>query len=107
MNKPSTFLINRPPPARRPAAADEGGHLLPRYRGKDDDVRGNGAGSPVTQEELTILRSMAEGLPLESIAQRMGLSSRTVRRRLRGLCDRLGVTHPIQAIVWAARHGLL
>lgn len=62
---------------------------------------------PITGEEVTILRLMANGLPLNSVARHTGLSSRTIRRRLRGLCDRLGVTYPIQAIVWAARRGLV
>jgi len=71
----------------------------------DDDV---GATDPaVTIEELTILTLMANGLTLDSGAIRMSMSPRTLSRRLRCVCDRLGVTYPIQAIVWAARQGLL
>ena len=50
---------------------------------------------------------MANGLTLDSVALRVSLSPRTLSRRLRCVCDRLGVAHPIQAIVWAARRGLL
>ncbi|MEU6207466.1 LuxR C-terminal-related transcriptional regulator [Micromonospora musae] len=57
--------------------------------------------------DLRLLRLPASGLPLETVARRMGLSERTVRRRVRAVCDRLGVTAPIQAVVWAARRGLL
>ncbi|MEV6367920.1 response regulator transcription factor [Micromonospora sp. WP24] len=58
-------------------------------------------------EDLRLLRLLATGLPLETVARRMGLSERTVRRRIRAVCDRLGVAAPIQAVVWAARRGLL
>jgi DNA-binding NarL/FixJ family response regulator len=68
---------------------------------------GTAKDSLLTEEELAILRLAAEGLPLYSVARHVGMSPRTVRRRLRSLCDRLGVTHPIQAIVWAARRSLI
>lgn len=61
----------------------------------------------VTVEELAILALLASGLVLDAVAARVAMSPRTVSRRLRGLCDRLGVAHPIQAIVWAARRGLI
>ncbi|MEV5695155.1 helix-turn-helix domain-containing protein [Micromonospora globbae] len=65
-------------------------------------------GRPVLDEEdLRPLRLLAAGLPVETVARRLGLSERTVRRRVRAVCDRLGVTAPIQAVVWAARRGLL
>ena len=58
-------------------------------------------------EELQLLRLVAEGLPSEAIARRMSLSERTVRRRLRALCDRLKMDAPVQVVVWAVRHGVL
>ena len=61
----------------------------------------------LTGEDLAVLRLVAEGLPLESVARRVKMSPRTVRRRLRNICDRLGVAHPIQAVVWAARRALI
>lgn len=61
----------------------------------------------LNQEDLRLLRLLAEGLPMESVARRLDLSDRTVRRRTRAICDRLGVGAPIQAIVWAAQRGLL
>lgn len=59
------------------------------------------------EEDLRLLRLLATGLPLETVARRMGLSERTVRRRARAVCDRLDVAAPIQAVVWAVRRGLL
>ncbi|MFI5610203.1 LuxR C-terminal-related transcriptional regulator [Amycolatopsis sp. FDAARGOS 1241] len=61
----------------------------------------------LAREELDLLALFAEGLPLDLIARRLELSDRTVRRRLRSICDRLGFATPIQAVVWAARRGLL
>ncbi|MFG1643212.1 LuxR C-terminal-related transcriptional regulator [Amycolatopsis sp. NPDC049252] len=61
----------------------------------------------LVDEELNLLALLAEGLPVETIARRLDLSDRTVRRRLRSICDRLGCTTPIQAVVLAARRGLV
>ena len=61
----------------------------------------------MSRGDLELLRLLATGLSLESIARRLDLSERTVRRRTRALCDRLRLGTPIEAIVWAARRGLL
>lgn len=61
----------------------------------------------VTDEELELLILLADGLPVEAIARRLALSDRTVRRRSRAMCDRLGARAPIQVVAWAARQGLL
>ena len=50
---------------------------------------------------------LAGGLPLDTVARRMGTSERTVRRRVKGICDRLGFGSSIQAVAWAARRGLV
>ncbi|PZF86655.1 LuxR C-terminal-related transcriptional regulator [Jiangella anatolica] len=61
----------------------------------------------LTDDDVTILRLLAQGLPLQLVARRAGMSSRTVRRRIRAVCDRLGVGTSIEAVVWAAKRGLL
>jgi DNA-binding NarL/FixJ family response regulator len=66
-----------------------------------------GSAPLVSAEELAILRYVAEGLPIDSVAHRVGTSPRTVRRRMRNLCDRIGATCAIQAVVWAAHRGLV
>lgn len=61
----------------------------------------------LNRDELTLLKLLAQGLPLDVVARRMRTSDRTVRRRSKGICDRLGVDAPIEAVVWAAKRGLL
>jgi DNA-binding NarL/FixJ family response regulator len=72
-------------------------------------------GGPATQrlatelshQDVELLRLLAGGLPLDAVARRMGKSERTVRRRVRGICDQLGLRTSIQAVAWAARRGLV
>jgi DNA-binding NarL/FixJ family response regulator len=64
-------------------------------------------GIALDEQELEILRLLADGLVLDTIARRMSLSERTLRRRIRSLCDRFGVDAPVQVVVIAARNGLL
>ena len=59
------------------------------------------------EEELEIVRLLADGLVLDAIARRLALSERTVRRRIRALCDRFGVDAPVQVVVLAARSGVV
>lgn len=58
-------------------------------------------------EERAIVALFANGLVLDAIARRLSLSERTVRRRIRALCDRVGVDTPVQVIVLAARQGVV
>jgi DNA-binding NarL/FixJ family response regulator len=57
--------------------------------------------------DIHLLGLLAEGLPLEAVGRRLDLSDRTIRRRARSVCDRIGVRAPIQAVAWAARRGLI
>lgn len=58
-------------------------------------------------EEIRLLATLASGAPLPVVADRLGLSERTVRRHVRNLCDELGVRTSIEAVVWAARRRLI
>ncbi|MDL4818478.1 helix-turn-helix domain-containing protein [Actinomadura opuntiae] len=58
-------------------------------------------------DELRMIALFAEGLPIDAIARRMDVSERTIRRRMRRICDRLDVQAGIQVAIWAVRHGLI
>ncbi|HSZ41961.1 MAG TPA: LuxR C-terminal-related transcriptional regulator [Trebonia sp.] len=61
----------------------------------------------LSKQDVELLRLLAGGLPLDAVARRLNTSERTVRRRVKAICDRLGVGSSIQAVVWAARRGLV
>jgi DNA-binding NarL/FixJ family response regulator len=65
------------------------------------------AAEELSRQDVELLELLAGGLPLDAVARRMGTSERTVRRRVRGICDRLGLRSSIQAVAWAARRGLV
>jgi DNA-binding NarL/FixJ family response regulator len=67
----------------------------------------SGLATELSHQDVELLRLLAGGLPLDAVARRMGKSERTVRRRVRGICDRLGLRSSIQAVAWAARRGLV
>jgi len=80
----------------------------------DDPGAGVGAGGPagpeaveLGEDELDLLRLLADGASLDQAADRLHLSRRTVSRRLTELCARLDVDKPIEAVVWAVRHGAI
>ncbi len=66
-----------------------------------------GLAAELSHQDVELLKLLAGGLPLDAVARRMGKSERTVRRRVRGICDQLGLGTSIQAVAWAARRGLV
>lgn len=57
-------------------------------------------------DDVMLLRALSER-PQALVAVALGISPRTLRRRIRTLCDRLQVVRTREAIAVAARHGLL
>ena len=53
-----------------------------------------------------MLRLMAEGEAVGIVSRRLGMSERTVRRKVRNACAKLECESTIEAIVWAVRNEL-
>ena len=63
--------------------------------------------APLDEDDVRLLALLAEGLPPVVVARRLSMSERTLRRRIRAICDRLNVPSAMPAVVWAAKRGLL
>jgi DNA-binding NarL/FixJ family response regulator len=63
-------------------------------------------GAHLGPDEIAVLRLLAEGEALGPVARRLGMSERTVRRKARSACTKLGCDSTIEAIVWAVRNEL-
>lgn len=87
------------PTALRPPDPEAGGPL-----------RAGTLPAPVAPREdfdADVLALLAAGLTDEAIARQLGISPRTVQRRVRSLCDHLGAGTRFQAGLLAARQNLL
>jgi len=62
---------------------------------------------PHEPSDLEILRHLADGQTIGVVARRVGLSERTVRRRLRTMADEMGVDTTIEVVVRAVRARLI
>ena len=58
-------------------------------------------------DEVEVLALVARGYTIERIARALGISERTVRRRLRAAADALGAGTSVEAVVRAVRTGLI
>jgi DNA-binding NarL/FixJ family response regulator len=81
----------------------------------DDDlrktaIRGGAAqtlATPLTPREREVLQLVAEGLPNKLIADRLGISEHTAKFHVNAILDKLGADTRTDAVVKAARFGLL
>ena len=62
---------------------------------------------PLTERELEILDELARARPLASIASQHHLSIHTVRNHVRSILTKLGAHSQLEAVVIAARSGLV
>jgi len=67
------------------------------------------AGRPfhLTPRELQVLALLCEGLPNKLIGRRLNISAATVKCHISRILDELGVASRLQAVVAAARRGLV
>jgi DNA-binding NarL/FixJ family response regulator len=56
--------------------------------------------SGLTDREMEVLGLVAQGLANKQIAQRLGISERTVKAHLTSIFQRIGVTDRVQAALW-------
>lgn len=61
----------------------------------------------VTPEQAAWLVALADGVTVADLADRIGWSERETFRMLGDLYRHLGVANRTEAIIWAARHGLV
>ena len=61
----------------------------------------------LTPRERQVLEALAEGLDSKEIAQKLGITMETERTHIINILNKLGVNSRLQALVFAARHGLV
>ncbi|MCG8617732.1 MAG: LuxR C-terminal-related transcriptional regulator [Desulfobacterales bacterium] len=62
---------------------------------------------PLTNRELQVLSLMGEGQTNPEISRVLGISPHTVKSHVIHIFNKLGVNHRTQAVVWAARNGVI
>jgi len=67
----------------------------------------NGDSSSLTKRQVEILRLLADGKTTAEISSELGLSQTTVRNYIANLLAAMGVHNRLQAVVAAAKAGLL
>ena len=60
----------------------------------------------ISPREREVFALLLDGLPNKLIAQRLGISDKTVKTHLTSIFRRIDVTDRVQAVLWAERHGL-
>jgi predicted transcriptional regulator len=89
-----------------PAAVLAGGEPAAVVAGGEPAaVDAGGPAAPVGVEDRALLTLLVSGLKDDAIARQLGLSTRTMRRRMQALLTALGVANRFQAGVQAARRG--
>lgn len=62
---------------------------------------------PLSDRETEVLRLMATGLNNKAIASVLFISEATVKTHVEHIIYKIGVSDRVQAVVWAARHGVI
>lgn len=65
------------------------------------------SGSRLSEQELSLLKLIADGVKVQEIAQTLYLSERSVKRKTQEILEKLGATSRAQAVAEAFRRGLL
>ncbi len=74
---------------------------------REESERALPGAATLSPEHIELIRLLVTDLPASAIASRLGVTDRTVRRRVQRLCDHLGVNSRVEVIIWAVRHGVV
>jgi DNA-binding NarL/FixJ family response regulator len=82
---------------------------LLRYAGshREQEQEARQAIAQLTPREKEVLKALAEGLDGKDIAQRLGISTVTERNHVASILAKLGVHSRLQALIFAAKHGVV
>ena len=82
---------------------------LLRFAGarKEEEYEAQRAIARLTDREREVLGALAAGLDAEQIAGRLHISAKTERNHVASILSKLGVHSRLQALVFAARHGVV
>ncbi|HEX3579084.1 MAG TPA: response regulator transcription factor [Thermoanaerobaculia bacterium] len=76
-------------------------HLLRQTRAEVEMIE------PLTAREREVLRLLASGLTNKEIAQRLGVTDHTIKFHVNGILGKLGAATRTEAVVEAARRGII
>jgi two-component system sensor histidine kinase NreB len=82
---------------------------LLRFAGarKEEEYEAQQTIARLTDREREVLEALAEGLDAQQIAGRLHISAKTERNHVASILTKLGVHSRLQALVFAARHGVV
>lgn len=82
---------------------------LLRFAGsqREQEQEAHQAIAQLTPREKEVLQAVAEGLDSKEIAQRLRISATTERNHVASILAKLGVHSRLQALIFAARHGVV
>ena len=82
---------------------------LLRFAGarKEEEYEAQQAIARLTDREREVLEALAEGLDAQQIAGRLHISAKTERNHVASILAKLGVHSRLQALVFAAHHGVV
>ena len=76
-------------------------------RPPEADGHGSATDTTLTQREIEVLRQLSAGRSTRDIAQALFVSPSTVRNHIHNIFEKLDVHSRLEAVMFAARHGLV
>ena len=81
--------------------------LLIAGQSREEEREARASIEQLTRREMEVLKALAEGLTNKEIAERLHMSVDTERTHMMNILSKLGVHSRLQALLFAARHGLI